>query len=108
MFRVRSAKSVSVVTTRSLAAWAGHAASTVTATMAAARHWNNFDFISLLMSILLSGLAGLPAMRVRADDPRPLQINRVVGGPVGRSAVIGMGVLQTQEVPVTDREGDVR
>src|SRR6266446_1475180 len=103
--RAKSAKSVSVAITRILAARAGSAASAKSAITASDKRRNSFDFIKI---ISLPGLALLPSVRVRADDPRPLQVNGVVGAQAGHGIVIGVRVLQAQLVPVAQGPRDLR
>ena len=47
-------------------------------------------------------------MRMRADYPRPLQVNGVVGRQARHGAMVGVSVLQTQLVPMAPRKGEVR
>jgi len=58
---------------------------------------NKFQFHK---HFFLSILALLPAVRVRANDPRPLQIDGVIGFQSGHGVVIGVRVLQAQLIPV--------
>src|SRR6266853_613867 len=102
--RAKSARSVSVAITRILAAPAGSAARATTASATSDKRRNSFDFIKI---ISLPGLALLPSVRVRADDPRPLQVDGVVGAQAGHGIVIGVRVLQTQLVPVAQGPGDI-
>ena len=47
-------------------------------------------------------------MRVRADDPRPLHINGMIGPQTGCRVVVGVGILKAQLVPVAERPRDIR
>ena len=53
-------------------------------------------------------LALLPAVRVRADDPCPLQVDGVVVAQARHGVVFGVRVLQAQLIPVAERPRDVR
>src|SRR5215472_5460057 len=66
---------------------------------------NVFVLINVLFSI---GLALLPAVRVRADDPDPLEIDRVVRLIARGGIRLGMGELQPELVPMADGPGDIR
>ena len=58
--------------------------------------------------LVFSGLALLPAMRVGADDPRPLQIDGIAGLQTGGNVVVRVRVLQPELIPMTQVPGDIR
>jgi len=41
-------------------------------------------------------------------DPRPLQINGIIGGPAGRGVGLSIRVLKAQLIPVTQCPGYIR